>query len=60
MNNIVKVKRDNNPDFLNNKNDFKRKNKRGERLYNKNNNNNNKIRVVKLDKYYKEKKKFEF
>ena len=60
INNTVKAKKDNNPDFVNNKNDFKRENKRGKRFYNrKNNNKNKKIRVAKLNKYYK-KKKFKF
>ena len=39
MNNIIKAKKDDDFDFLNNKSDPKRGNKRGERFYNKNNNN---------------------
>ena len=42
INNIVKTRRDNNSNFLNNKGDLKRGNKRGEKSYNKNNNNKNK------------------
>ena len=61
MNNIVKIKKNDDPDFLNNKGDFRYKNKRGGRLYNKNNNNENKkIRVIKLDKYHKEREKLKF
>ena len=35
MNNIVKVKKNNNSDFLNDKDDFKRGNKRRKKPYNK-------------------------
>ena len=56
MNNIVKIREDDNPDFLNNKSDFRRENKREKKLYNKKNNNKNKkIRIAKPDKYYKKK-----
>ena len=39
INNIVKIRKDNAPDFLNNKNDPKRGNKCGKKSYNKKNNN---------------------
>ena len=61
MNNTAKIRGDDNSDFLNNKNNLRRGNKRGGRFYNKNNNNKNKkIQIAKLDKYYKEKEKFKF
>ena len=56
INNITKVRKDDNPNFLNNKSNFRRENKREERLYNKKNNNKNKkIRVIKSNKYHKKK-----
>ena len=55
----VKIKKNNNLDFLNNKNDFRRGNKRKKKPYNKENNNRNKkIRIVKLNRYYKKKLRF--
>ena len=42
INNIVKIREDNNPDFLNNKGDLKRGNKCERRLNYKENNNKNK------------------
>ena len=59
INNIVKIRKNDNPNFLNNKNDLKRGNKREKRFYNKKNNNKNKkIQIAKLNKYYKKRKKF--
>ena len=59
MNNTIKVKGDNDFNFLNNKNDLKRGNKRERRFYNKKNNNKNKkIQIAKSNKYYKEREKF--
>ena len=61
MDNIIKAKKNNNSDFSDGKGDFKRENKREEKPYNKKDNNKNKkIRIAKLNKYYKEKKKFKF
>ena len=61
MNNIVKIKRNDNPDFLNGENDLKCGNKREKKPYNRENNNKNKkIRIVKLNKYYKKKKNLNF
>ena len=58
INNIVKVKGNNNPDFLNSKDDFRRGNKRKKRFYDRENNNKNgKIQIAKPDKYYEERKK---
>ena len=39
INNIIKIKKNNNLNFLNSKGDFKCGNKRGKRFYNKENNN---------------------
>ena len=59
INNTAKAKKDDNPNFLNNKNNPKRENKRGGKFYNKKNNNKNKkIRVAKPNKYYKKREKF--
>ena len=59
INNTAKAREDDNPNSLNNKNNPRRGNKRGERPYNeKNNNKNKKIRVAKPDKYHKKRKKF--
>ena len=61
MNNTIKVRENDNLNFLDGEDDFKRGNKRGWKLYDKENDNKNKkIRIVKLDKYYGERKKFEF
>ena len=61
MNNIVKAKRDDNLNFLNNKGDPKYGNKRGRKPYNKKNNNKNrKIQISKLNKYYKKKRSLNF
>ena len=61
MNNTVKVRRNNNFNFLNNKGDLKCENKRGKKFYNKENDNKNrKIWIANLDKYYKKKKKLNF
>ena len=61
INNTAKTRENNNLNFLNNKNNPRRGNKHRERFYNKKNNNiNKKVRIAKLDKYYKEKKKFKF
>ena len=54
MNNVIKIRENNNPDFLNGESDPKRENKRRGKPYNKKNNNKNKkIRIAKLNKYYK-------
>ena len=59
MNNTAKIKKNDDFDFLNNKGDLKRGNKRGKRPYNrKNNNKNKKIRIAKPNKYHKKRKKF--
>ena len=42
INNIIKIKGDDNLDFLNNKGDFKRGNKRKKRFYDREDNNKNK------------------
>ena len=56
INNIVKIRENDDPDFWNDKGDPKCGNKRGKRSYNrKNNNKNKKIRVAKPDKYHKKK-----
>ena len=61
IHNIIKIRKDDDLDFLDNKNDFKRENKREGRFYNrKNNNKNKKIQITKLNKYYEKKKKFKF
>ena len=61
MDNTVKVRKNDNPNSLNNKGNPRRGDKRGKRFYNKKNNNKNKkVRVAKLDKYYEKKKKFKF
>ena len=60
MNNTAKARKDDNFNSLNNKSNPKCEDKREGRFYNKNNNNKNgKIRVAKLNKYYKKKKKLE-
>ena len=59
MNNIIKAKKNNNFNFLNNKNNFRRGNKREKKFYNKRNDNENgKVQVAKLNKYYKKRKIF--
>ena len=57
MDNTAKVRENDNFNFSNDENDFRRGNKRKRKLYNKKDDNKNgKIRVVKLNKYYKKKK----
>ena len=59
MNNTVKIKENDNFNFLNNKSDFKRENKRERRFYNREDNNKNKkIQIAKSNKYYEKRKKF--
>ena len=61
MNNTAKIRKNDNPDSSNDENDLKRENKCGEKPYDKKNDNENKkVRIAKLNKYYKEKKKFKF
>ena len=61
INNIIKIKKNDNFDFLDNKGDLKRGNKcRGKSYNKKNNNKNRKIRVVKLNKYHGKREKLKF
>ena len=59
MNNTAKIKKDDDFNFSNNKDNPKRGNKREKKPYNKKNDDENeKIQIFKLDKYYKKRKKF--
>ena len=61
INNIIEIRKNDDLNFSNNENDFRRENKRKKRFYNKENNDENgKMRITKLNKYYKKRKKFEF
>ena len=60
MDNTVKIRKNNNSNFLNNKNNLKHENKREKRFYDKEDDNGSeKIQVAKLNKYYEKKEKFE-
>ena len=61
MNNTVKARENDNFNFLDNKNNPRRENKREKKPYNKKNNNKNeKVRIAKPNKYYKKKKILNF
>ena len=61
IDNTAKIKKNNNFNFLNSEGDFKRGNKREKKFYNKKNDDKSgKIWIIKLNKYYKERKKFKF
>ena len=58
INNIIKVRGDDDLDSLNSKNNPRRGNKRKGKPYNKEDNNNNgKVQVAKPDKYHKKREK---
>ena len=60
MNIIVKIREDDNSNFLNNKNDLKRGNKRGRKFYNKKNNNNKKYELLNQKNIIKKERNFNF
>ena len=60
MNNTAKAREDDDPNSLNSEGNPKRGDKREKRFYNKENDDENeKIRIAKLDKYYKKREKLE-
>ena len=60
MNNTAKARKDDDPNFSDNEGNFKRRDKRGERPYDKENDDKSeKIRVAKLDKYHRKREKLE-
>ena len=61
INNTAKAREDNDFNFLNSEGNLRRGNKRGKRLYDKENDDRSgKVRVIKPDKYYGKREKFEF
>ena len=60
MDNTVKIRKNDDFNFLDSEDNPRRGDKRGRRLYDKKNNNKNKkIRVAKLNKYHEEREKLE-